>query len=129
MPAGHLDTLPARAADIPEIARVDGAAAGADELDVVGEVRAVDRGAVERLAPIVPRAPNSYVVARTGCSGGSATKMFGSVQGAFGSAHVSSTGEGTRIPWLTPPKTLSARPSTQVRPGRGIKAADKCWSR
>ena len=58
----------------------------------------------------------------TGCSGGSATKIFGSVQGASGSAHVSSTGEGTRIPWLTPPKTLR-RSLAQVSAGRGVEPA------
>ena len=47
--AGELDSLAARIADVPEVARVDGAAAGADELDVVGEVGAVERGAVERV--------------------------------------------------------------------------------
>jgi hypothetical protein len=52
----RLDALPARAADVREVARVDRAASRADELDVVGELRAVRGEAVVRaLDPKVPR--------------------------------------------------------------------------
>ena len=47
--------------------------------------------------------------------------MFGSVHGAFASAHVSSTGDGTRMPWLTPPKTFVPPPLVHVAPAAGLK--------
>ena len=47
--------------------------------------------------------------------------MLGSVHGAFGSAQVSSTGEGTRIPWLTPPKTFVPLSLVHVAPAAGLK--------
>ncbi len=51
-------------------------------------------------SPIRPRAPTSAVRETTRSSGGSARKLFGSLQGAVGSAQVSSIGVGTRRPSL-----------------------------
>ena len=47
-----------------------------------------------------PRVPTSKVLEMTGLSGGSARNALGSLHGAPGSAQVSSTGEGARMPSL-----------------------------
>jgi len=52
------------------------------------------------VVPSVRRSPSSTVRETTFFSAGSARKMFGSRHGAAGSAHVSSTGVGARIPSL-----------------------------
>ncbi len=72
------------------------------------------------------RTPASMVVAITALSGGSATKMFGSEQGASGSAHVSSIAVGTRMPWLQFAYSDVAGTGANVTPSAGLVRAKRC---
>ena len=95
----ELDTLPPGATDVPEVAGVRRTGAARDEREIVAQFGPVDRG-----RPIAhgPRAARTGFDRRrtTIASGGSARNWLGSLQGAVGSAHVSSMGVGARMPSL-----------------------------
>jgi len=96
----QLSALPAGLGHVAEITGRGVGGATADEEDVIIEVAAEQRRLPAPVRPSVPRLPSSQLCATTCLSGGSARKLLGRVHGACGSAQVSSTGVGVRVPWL-----------------------------
>src|SRR6185437_3656174 len=67
-----------------------------------------------------PRAPSSAVFETTLSSGGSDRNSFGSLQGAIGSAHVSSIGVGARMPSLYDAYAVKRAVGLKLSPTDGL---------
>src|SRR5438477_5024292 len=76
--------------------------------------------------PDLPRAPASIVCDTTFLSGGSAMNTLGSLHGAPASAHVSSTGEGARMPSLFETYAVNPADGLKLTPSAGEKRAKTC---